>query len=160
MTTPTAFTPQSAQRIADAVKQVESQPVSRGGQPLPPPPVTQTKLWAMLTGFQINGLMYSWVQAKPLPSGGFTIDLDGVRGDHNAFEINSRIGVPPNTVVEMTFAGYIDDDPEQPWYSFRYDPQTQHMPLPPHNHASNYDGAFAFGVYHPGTAVPQMPWSI
>lgn len=160
MTRPTTFTPRSAQRVADAVKRVEAQPVSRAGQPLPPPPQTQTKFNALITGFDINGLMYSWVQVRPVPTGGHTVAADAVSGQRNAFEINSRVGIPTNTVVEMTFAGYIDDDPEQPWFSFRYDPQTQNIILPPHDHRDNLAGGFAFSVYHPGTSVPQQPWAL
>jgi hypothetical protein len=33
-------------------------------------------------------------------------------------------------------------------------------PIPPHDHRDNYNGGFAFAVYHPGTSLPQMPWAI
>ncbi len=30
----------------------------------------------------------------------------------------------------------------------------------PHDHRDNFNGGFAFAVYHPGTSLPQMPWAI
>jgi len=29
-----------------------------------------------------------------------------------------------------------------------------------HSHTSNFDGGFAFAILHPGSRVPQQPWSI
>jgi hypothetical protein len=29
-----------------------------------------------------------------------------------------------------------------------------------HDHRDNYNGGFAFSVYHPGTGVPQLPWEV
>jgi hypothetical protein len=30
----------------------------------------------------------------------------------------------------------------------------------PHDHRDNFNGGFAFAVYHPGTSIPQMPWAV
>jgi hypothetical protein len=30
----------------------------------------------------------------------------------------------------------------------------------PHDHRDNFNGGFAFAVYHPGTSLPQMPWVV
>jgi hypothetical protein len=30
----------------------------------------------------------------------------------------------------------------------------------PHDHRDNFNGGFAFACYHPGTSIPQQPWSI
>lgn len=30
----------------------------------------------------------------------------------------------------------------------------------PHDHRDNFNGGFAFAVYHPGSATPQMPWAL
>ena len=29
-----------------------------------------------------------------------------------------------------------------------------------HDHRDNFNGGFAFAVYHPGTALPQQPWAL
>lgn len=29
----------------------------------------------------------------------------------------------------------------------------------PHDHRDNFNGGFAFAIYHPGTGIPQQPWA-
>ena len=30
----------------------------------------------------------------------------------------------------------------------------------PHDHRDNFNGGFAFAIFHPGTRLPQQPWAI
>jgi hypothetical protein len=47
-----------------------------------------------------------------------------------------------------------------PFYMFAYNVQPDLDILPPHDHRDNFNGGFAFAVFHPGTQVPQQPWSV
>ena len=58
----------------------------------------------------------------------------------------------------MTFIGY---DPEaSPAFTFFYPEFDQDRGVPLHDHRDNFNGGFAFAVFHPGTSLPQMPWAI
>jgi len=51
------------------------------------------------------------------------------------------------------------EDGSIPYYFFNYNnPPT--VGVSPHDHRDNLNGSFAFSVYHPGTDIPQVPWTI
>lgn len=105
-------------------------------------------------------------------------------GLSNAREASDTTGIPMGTVVRMEFAGYgvfqgsgnanapgtsvgnalssdlTSADGSVPFYIFSYNLQTFSSAVPPHDHRDNFNGGFAFAVFHPGTDIPQMPWSI
>lgn len=110
-----------------------------------------------------------------------------VAGIANAREANGNKQIPPGTVVPLTFIGYSTPsmsgqnsanvgtvnittvssgpparaDGKVPIYVFNYCMQQPLSILPIHDHRDNVTGGgFAFSVYHPGTALPQQPWSI
>lgn len=107
-----------------------------------------------------------------------------VVGIANARESNDTLGIPAGTVVRLTFVGYsvpngsgyegapgtsIDAatatdltgaDGTVPYYVFSYNLQTFENVVPIHDHRDSFNGGFAFAVFHPGTAIPQMPWSV
>jgi hypothetical protein len=59
------------------------------------------------------------------------------------------------------FSGSFKEQRSVPMYVFSYcaqPPQTAALPI--HDHRDNVSGGgFAFSVYHPGTSLPQQPWS-
>lgn len=57
----------------------------------------------------------------------------------------------------MDFCGYDADDSAN--FIFQWIGPTDTLYLPPHDHRDNYNGGFSFAVYHPGTGIPQRPWS-
>jgi hypothetical protein len=108
-----------------------------------------------------------------------------VAGFGNAREANGNKQIPPGTVVMLTLIGYsVPDgtagsyqgtstvpasstapptrpDGSIPMYVFSYCMQQQQQYLPLHDHRDNVTGGgFSFATYHPGTALPQQPFSI
>lgn len=75
-----------------------------------------------------------------------------------ARETNGHRGVPTYTVVQMTFAGYDADG--EPAFLFQWVGPYDNSAVLPHDHRDNYNGGFAFAVYHPGTGLPQQPWAM
>lgn len=76
-----------------------------------------------------------------------------------AQEVNGNISVPTDTVVMMKFAGY--DGTNQPLFLFQFESTDPNfLPATPPDHRVNWNGGFAFSVYHPGTGLPQQPWSM
>lgn len=73
-----------------------------------------------------------------------------------ARETNRTEGVPTYTVVRMDFAGY--DAVGEPAFRFQYVGLHDLYETVPHDHRDNYNGGFAFSIYHPGTSLPQQPW--
>jgi hypothetical protein len=190
------FTLAAAQRIAAAVKEVEtaSQNTSGGANPARP---LMTQFWAMITGSAgLWGTFFDWVAVVPNAASAATnqvsttlaqsnlwkFQVPYVAGFGNAREANNNLQVPPGTVVQLTFIGYsvpdgqilntgttinpnqlppVRPDGSVPMYVFNYCMQQPQAILPIHDHRDNVTGGgFAFAVYHPGTALPQQPWSI
>jgi hypothetical protein len=58
----------------------------------------------------------------------------------------------------MRFAGY--DPNGNPVFTFFYPALDPWQGLPPHDHRDNFNGGFSFSYFHPGTAIPQAPFSI
>jgi hypothetical protein len=108
-----------------------------------------------------------------------------VAGFANAREANDNPDVPAGSVVLLTFVGYAiapttdvgvvqgtittkggstaasaGADGSIPMYAFQFAGQQQQSSLPIHDHRDNFNGGFAFSVYHPGTALPQQPWAV
>jgi hypothetical protein len=96
-------------------------------------------------------------------------------GFGNAREANNVRGIEIGTVVQLTFFGYtpapsgmtrpnvngtfidgIGADPTAPvpQYVFNYPLPPLPTSLPIHDHRDNFNGGFAFSVYHPGTSLP------
>jgi hypothetical protein len=93
--------------------------------------------------------------------------------------------VPPGTVVRLSFLGYVPGqiDPSGhvisgtvttaggltsaavgadglvPFYGFSFIVPQVSTVIPPPDHRDNFNGGFAFSVYHPGTSLPQQPFS-
>lgn len=64
-------------------------------------------------------------------------------------------------IVRVHFAGMRTFGGEKrSMYVFSYTPMVLRSFLPLHDHRDNFNGGFAFAVYHPGTALPQRPWAI
>ena len=74
--------------------------------------------------------------------------------------MNGNKLVPGGSVVQLTFIGY--DTKQKPVYTFVWNPrQPEDGLVPIHDHRDNVTGGgFAFSVYHPGTSLPQQPWSV
>jgi hypothetical protein len=72
----------------------------------------------------------------------------------------------PNGAFGDDFDGGNFDDPGPqlpiPMYVFSYQPQQQQTTVPIHDHRSNDPqcGGYSFATYHPGTSLPQQPWSV
>lgn len=103
-------------------------------------------------------------------------------GHENAREVNGVRGIDAGTVVRMEFIGYAAPDPSGampltagtrtdpndttlpdpsgavPIYAFQYAMQPADPVLPLHDHRDQFNGGFAFAVYHPGTQLPQKAW--
>lgn len=158
---PTTFTPDSARRIADATRKVERMPL-RYGVTDNAPRDPEESIWAVITGYSPlppHGA-YNWVQVTPQGSNGWVPLIGGASGQGNAYENSGRWPIPVPSVVRLYVA---PDDPDtgDPRWCFTYDqPSTGYQFVPPHDHRDNFNGGFAFSVYHPGTAVPQMPWAL
>ncbi|MGC4033238.1 MAG: hypothetical protein QM754_16200 [Tepidisphaeraceae bacterium] len=58
----------------------------------------------------------------------------------------------------MKMTDYVADG--KPLFTFQYETLDDRGPLPVHDHRDNFNGGFAFAVFHPGTALPQQPWAI
>ena len=169
MATVNSIDPNTFDRIARATRFVEQQRTNLAG-PRTTPKGAESTLWARITGPTTpDGFIttvYDWVKVNPQP-GGDVVKDHNVTGALTAHNVNGG-PVPIGQVVTLTFTGMIptgetDDDGneiEAPFYHFI------HVSPPPHNfphihdHRDNYNGGFAFSVYHPGTTVPQMPWQM
>lgn len=156
------FNKEGARRIVTAVKRVEQMPTDRTGGQTPRHDAGEESFWAMLIGRDLNGNRFSWSRVQPVQ------ETDGsvayrpsdpmIRGDENAFEVNGSRGIPTGAIVKMSLAAYDPDG--QPLYSFVFNLPDQASTLPIHDHRDNFNGGFAFSVYHPGTALPQQPWAL
>jgi hypothetical protein len=71
----------------------------------------------------------------------------------------------------MNFVGMFDEAAHDPdgnpvtiqraRFGFVFQPEQIRPALPIHDHRDNVTGGgFAFAVYHPGTTLPQQPWSL
>jgi hypothetical protein len=165
------FTLETAKRVLAATRKVERMPTDKDGgraHRLPPEP----QFWAMLTSAGgLNGLHWSWVKAMPvaeLPTAAdpfttadvplFTLAEPHVVGFDSAREANLNRQIEPGTVVRLEFVGY--DREGEPAYVFNHGQPREADPIPIHDHRDNFNGGFAFSVYHPGTALPQQPFAV
>jgi hypothetical protein len=115
------------------------------------------------------------------PSTMWTFRDPQVAGCGNAREANNVRGIEIGTVVQMTFFNYtpapsgmtrpnvngtfidgIGADPTAPvpQYVFNYPLPPLPTSLPIHDHRDNFNGGFAFSVYHPGTSLPQNSFAL
>jgi hypothetical protein len=160
------FTDAGAEKIARATRKVLGTPDRRGFQRTPR---TQRDMsfWAMITGNDITGQRYDFVRVAPdvaSDKADFSIGKPPINyqivsdqpDDGYAREANATRGVPTMTVVQLTYIG--DDADGAPAYLFQYIAPQQEWGVPIHDHRSNDAGGLAFAIYHPGTALPQMPW--
>ena len=160
--TPATFTTDSARRVAAATRKVEAMPLRYGARPNPPRDA-EDSIWAVLTGHNVMlaaSSGYSWVQVAPNTGDGW-VPLDGgARGIENAYEATGKWPIPVPTVVRL-YVGPDDPDTGEQRWTFVYDQDAERFGyLPPHDHRDNYNGGFAFAVFHPGTAIPQQPWAL
>ncbi len=66
-----------------------------------------------------------------------------------------------STIPASSTALPTDSDGSIPICVFDYCNQFQDSSLPIRDHRDNVTGGgYAFSVYHPGTALPQQPWSV
>jgi hypothetical protein len=162
------FTDSGAAKIKKAVNIVLGTPGDRNRERTRSH-VTDTFFWGMLLGSDITGKRFHFVKVYPdasadqadfhLTNGQSYIIAETEAETGFAREANGNPGVPPYTVALMQFVGYDADG--EPAYMFQCSIGTpQDWVLPPHDHRDNYNGWFAFSVYHPGTALPQQPWAM
>lgn len=160
------FTADGARRIRDAVRKVEATPQNRIGDR------SQswegaTEFWAILRGMDLDG-RWSFMRVRPDPKAllpHFTLSGDPwpwvIEGEmfwDAATEANGNKAAPLNLLVKVSFVGYDRDG--NPRFVFYYPPPEPSILIPPHQHTSNFDGGFAFAIFHPGTSLPQQPWAI
>ncbi len=71
--------------------------------------------------------------------------------------LNSSV---PLKLLVLHFIGYGTNN--EPQYAFRAPPPaTDGVGKPIHDHRDNVSGGgFAFATYHPGTQLPQQPWTV
>jgi len=63
-----------------------------------------------------------------------------------------------SAIVQLTLT---DTDAQgKPLYSFTYTTPDVRAPMRIHDHRDNENGGFAYGVFHPGTNLPAMPFAI
>ena len=156
---PHTFTEQGAKRIVDAVRKVEQTPRRRIARQSQAPTQPTGEFWARITSLSINGTSYSWVAVYWDNEVNDWVRNPDAYGDDNAIETNGRIGVPSGSIIKLRHVGY--DVEGEPRYVFEWGSASAHQGgLPPHDHRDNFNGGFAFAVYHPGTSLPQMPWAI
>lgn len=167
----TNFTVEAAKRIAAVVRRVEQTPLNLRGDAAPTY-TPDTSFWAYTSGCDITGKRYSWIKVVPVQGSdisAFTILQNDnlwtfadptIAGTENACEVNGTRGIDPGTIVRLTFSGYNADG--TPRYMFGYTPPAPDVSLIPHDHRDNApnSGGFAFAVFHPGTALPQMNWGV
>jgi hypothetical protein len=165
------FSLDAAKRIVAATKKVERTPQHVGGE-RNPAREAGGPFWAMLTSAAgLNGLHWSWVKVIPVdepPTADdpytyddtplFRFDDGPVVGIESAREANRNRAIEPGTVVLLSFTGY--DRTGEPLYVFQHSGRQPDAALPIHDHRDNFNGGFAFSVYHPGTALPQQPWAV
>lgn len=173
--------PTSVPRLRAAVQWVEQQRRTRGAASTPAGPIEES-FWAFITGMTFEQVvspsaspsvplnLYSFVRVQPCTEAEADILVGGTTGYrltdpvvghiHAAVEVNGN-GTPVNTIVRMTFTGYRKiDDVTKAMYAFAYTPTVVQSFLPIHDHRDNANGGMSFSCYHPGTALPQQPWSI
>jgi hypothetical protein len=150
------FTTAAVERIRRSVRVTESlshdltAPRRRAEQ-------VEPSLWAKLTGMDLNGHVYSWIRVDPDGKGEFVPDYRARGG--NAYEANGRVGIRPGTIVRLFLMGRGADG--EPAYVFMSPAGgDDDLGIRVHDHRDNHHGGFAFAVLHPGTALPQMPWSL
>ncbi len=161
------FSQEAAKRIAEAVRRVERTPRDMAGEQTRSFPA-ETSFWAVLLGCDISGLKYSFNKVVPDPKSTMPqafimhetlrFGFDGEPVWEAAMECSGGRGLKPGTIVRLTFVGY--DTNEDPVFMFSHPMMDPHMPMPPHDHRDNANGGFAFGIWHPGTMIPSMPWSM
>lgn len=168
------FTSRAAEKIKRAVNKVLSTPEDRTNKPVSTRPAEQ-EFWAWITGpADLSGQRYHWVRVYP-----FFDDDDpdllletGAKwklfepksfGTGTAYESNGARGII-DKIVKLSFAGYRKPEPDadeqvpEPVYVFTFETFSGPPELPIHDHRDNFNGGFAFAVYHPGTSLPQQPW--
>ena len=155
---PVTFTKDAARRIAKATRQVERQPQHYGPTAGPDTPPVEDAFWARIGSWSMATGGYSWQRLIPIGNGGLRFDDRAIIGRDSAFDALGRNTVPAGVVVRLHLTGYDADG--EPRYTFTYDPAPDQAYLHPHDHRDNFNGGFAFAVYHPGTALPHMPWAI
>jgi hypothetical protein len=157
------FTSAATKRIISAVRKVEATKRDRTGERTLPGPDEQS-FFAFLSGCSVNGQRYNFVRVFPdlsTDSPDITIDNNmkwritepTFTGLEQAYEANGQRGLN-NIVVRLNFAGYNADG--DPTYVFIHNLEPVDNGLPIHDHRDNYNGGFAFAVYHPGTGLPQQ----
>jgi hypothetical protein len=166
------FNKDAMQRIAKAVRRVESMGNDRGSSRLPSGPDEQS-FWAFIVGidFADDGTnLYSFLRVRPEHKDpdirvemrqGFSL-VDPVIVYHSAaVEVNGT-PTPSNVAVRMQFTGYRDftGGERRAMFAFNFSPFYVQPYLPIHDHRDNNNGGFAFAIYHPGTGLPQMPWHL
>lgn len=166
---PVTFTSEAAKRIAKVVRRVEAMPQERGGGRNPTGPA-ESEIWGWITGCDLSGLRYSFVRVIPDPSTDspdlildnamrYRLFSEDPAHIHVAQEVNGSRNVPAGTIVRLSFVGYNAEG--TPAFIFQYQPsQVPANDLPIHDHRDNFNGGYAFAVYHPGTGLPQQKWAI
>lgn len=156
--TPATFGPKSIKRIGDAVRRVERMPQDRTVERMHFMDAGEQSFWAKIGGRSLDGKRFSWFRVRPDGDGGWVAYDPAAEGERNAVEINGHRGIPTGAVVMLHFTDYDPDG--QPLYTFQYETLQDRHPLKVHDHRDNFNGGYAFAVYHPGTALPQQPWAI
>ena len=168
-----AFTHDAARRIIASTLREERRPRDMAGEKNRRGPQEASFFAYLSTGGGMNGLFWSWVRvvpvAKPPAAAAATIVMEDpplwefaqpiASGYQNAREANNNRNVPTGTVTLLTFVGY--DDNSEPLYVFNYSAPLVQADMGIHDHRDNVTGkGYAFSVYHPGTDLPQQPWSV
>ncbi len=158
------FSVDAARRITRVVKRVEQTPESLGGRnPISINP--GTRFWAYIisgTSFTQESFRYGFIKVIPDPLDekyGWQFDTD-VQGVGCVRDPSMHNDYLDGAVVEIEFVGYNADGDPQYWLCSPTARMDNYNALAPHDHRDNFNGGFAFGVMHPGTAIPQQNFSV
>lgn len=172
---PVSFTFAAAQQIVETVRLVQGRKTSKA-TPRNANDSREKSFWAFLSSpGGLSGLFWSWVRVQPVqkfnmptPNDPFTIDQNiplweftdpPVAGYQNARESSNNQQVVPGSVVKLEMIG--EDKDGEPVYVFQWQLPPQLFPvIPIHDHRDAFNGGFSFSCFHPGTALPQVPWAI
>lgn len=158
------FTSDAAKKIQKAVKRVLGTPQDRVGDRNPGGPL-EGDIWGWITGS--DGNRFSFVRVMPDTSedspdlildSGLTFKILDADPAHilTAYEVNNNKGVETGAIVKLSFSGYNADGDATFLFQWQGLPPDNFVPI--HDHRDNFNGGFAFAVYHPGTSLPQQKW--